>query len=66
MINTLFDSLGFAAPVILKAKLLLLESCSKRLGWHEEIDEAESQRWRIWLEELPKFKSIEIPVAVCC
>ena len=66
VISTLFDPLGFAAPVSLKAKLLLLESCSKRLGWDEEIDKADSQRWRTWLEELPKLESIQLPVVVCC
>ena len=61
MISSLFDPLGFAASVILTAKLLLQESCRKRLGWDEEIDEADFQRWRTCLEELSKLKSIEIP-----
>ena len=40
--------------------MLLQESCRKRLGWDKEIDEADFQRWRTWLEELPKLKSLEI------
>ena len=46
MLSSLFDPLGFAAPVILKAKILLQELCRKRLGWDENIDKADEQMWQ--------------------
>ena len=37
VICMLFDPLGFIAPVILKAKLLLQNLCRNGLGWDEKI-----------------------------
>ena len=64
MLSSLFDPLGFAAPVILKAKILLQELCRKRLGWDEKIDKADEQMWQTWLSQLSALEQIEIPRCV--
>ena len=38
-VSAVFDPLGFAAPVILKAELILQELCRLELGWDEPIPE---------------------------
>ena len=45
VISMLFDPLGFTAPVILKAKLLLQNLCRNGLGWDEKINDGEMRAW---------------------
>lgn len=52
VISSAYDPLGFLAPFILLAKLLLRELCKEKRGWYEEIPEKEAQRWKKWLVDL--------------
>ncbi|XP_071479017.1 uncharacterized protein [Diadema antillarum] len=58
--SSLYDPLGFAAPFILVAKILLQDMCAKGLGWDEEVGDSECMRWQQWLEELPQLERITI------
>ena len=60
IVSSLFDPLGFIAPFIMKAKLLLQELCRKRLGWDSAINEQERVQWLHWLEDLPKLQGLQI------
>ena len=44
-VSAVFDPFGFAAPVIIKAKLILRELCRVELGWDEPIPEQLAIRW---------------------
>ncbi|XP_064635761.1 uncharacterized protein LOC135492944 [Lineus longissimus] len=56
VISSVYDPLGLAAPFILPAKILLQRLCEKNLGWDEEIDGPELERWQVWLQDLPKLE----------
>lgn len=45
IVSSVYDPLGFAAPFILQAKLILQDLCRKKLGWDEEIPEEYRNRW---------------------
>jgi hypothetical protein len=60
VVSSIYDTLGFAAPFILQAKLILQDLCRKKLGWDDEISAEDKQRWRSWLEELPKLEKLTI------
>lgn len=60
-ISSLYDPLGFVAPIILSAKLILQELCRKRVGWDDVIDESAAQRWHEWLHNLPSLSSVSVP-----
>ena len=60
-VASLFDPLGFVAPVLLEAKQILQTLNKRNLGWDEPIAEVELEQWRFWLEGLPVLNSIEIP-----
>ena len=60
IVSSLFDPLGFFAPYIMKAKLLLQALCRKKLGWDNVIDEQERVHWLRWLEDLPKLQVLQI------
>ena len=60
-VASLFDPLGFVAPVLLEAKQILQTLNKRNLGWDEPIAEVELEQWRFWIEGLPVLNSIEIP-----
>ena len=55
IVSSVYDPLGFAAPFILPAKILLQDLCRLKLGWDEQIPRQHLKRWQGWLEELPKL-----------
>ena len=60
-VASLFDPLGFVAPVLLEAKQILQTLNKRNLCWDEPIAEVEFEQWRFCLEGLPVLNSIEIP-----
>ena len=53
IISSVYDPLGFVAPFILPAKIILQDLCKKKLGWDDKIPEEVINRWKAWLESLP-------------
>ncbi|XP_030844258.1 uncharacterized protein LOC105444708 [Strongylocentrotus purpuratus] len=58
--SSLYDPLGFVAPFIVTAKILLQDLCAQGKGWDEEVGQEELQRWEKWLAEIPELTSINI------
>ena len=56
VVSSVYDPLGFLAPFILPAKILLQDLCKKKLDWDEKIPEEDLSRWKAWLKELPKLQ----------
>ena len=54
-VYSLFDPLGFIAPYLMKAKLLLQMLVRKGVGWDDPLGGDERAQWRRWLEDLPKL-----------
>ena len=61
VVSSMYDPLGFVAPVILPAKSLLQSLCRHKFGWDEEISNADSVRWHGWLKELACLRTIAVP-----
>lgn len=61
IIMSLFDPLGFASPVIVRAKQILQEIWRRGTDWDEKIDEDLAQQWTAWMEHLRKLADITIP-----
>ena len=40
IVSSVYDPLGFVAPFIWTAKMILQRLCRKNIGWDDEIDEA--------------------------
>lgn len=62
-INSLFDPIGFTAPVTLQGKLFLREVMStvKQVGWDEPLQENFLIRWENWVNSLQCLEDIRIP-----
>lgn len=60
VVSLIYDPLRFIAPFILSAKLILQDLCKKKLGWDDKIPNEELERWKAWLEVLPKLEEFSI------
>ena len=60
MISSVFDPLGFVAPFVLSAKLILQRLCKKKLGLDEISPEEHLYELQKWLAELPKLKRFKV------
>ena len=60
IVSSLFDPLGFIAPYVMKAKILLQDLCRKKLGWDIAIGEQDRVQWFRWLEDLSKLENMQI------
>ncbi|XP_022835506.1 uncharacterized protein LOC111362962 [Spodoptera litura] len=61
IVMSLFDPLGLASPVTIRAKQLLQEVWRRGTGWDDNIDEDLAEKWVIWLKHLDDLKNITIP-----
>ena len=67
-VNSVYDPLGFAIPVVLKGKLLLQrlvamgnKRSSNPLGWDDPLPDDLKQQWRCWKESLVDLGQVVIP-----
>ncbi|XP_067667338.1 uncharacterized protein [Haliotis asinina] len=56
-----FDPLGFVAPFIITAKILMQEIWLKGLDWDEELQTGLKQKALLWLSQLKELESVTIP-----
>ena len=59
-VSSIYDPLGFAAPVMLPVKKLLQSLTSIKLGWDEEVPSEYRMLWEKWRRELPALEQIEV------
>eukprot|EP00064_Thunnus_orientalis_P022985 superscaffoldBa00008270_g23209 len=52
VVSSIYDPLGFLAPVVLSAKQILQELCKAKLGWDENIQKEHFDRWQRWLSQV--------------
>ncbi|KAK3724979.1 hypothetical protein QZH41_017459, partial [Actinostola sp. cb2023] len=59
--ESIFDPIGFVAPLLLEGKSILQELCRYSLGWDEPIPDDIKARWEKWRTELINLQRISIP-----
>lgn len=59
-VSSVFDPMGFLAPLILPAKLILRDLCKKKHGWDEEIEGEHARRWQEWLADMQSLAEFSI------
>ena len=61
-ISSIYDPLGFAAPLLLNGKKILQELCRGQVDWDDEVPEDIKARWMKWRSELPALQELLVPI----
>ena len=59
-ISSIFDPIGFVAPLMLEGKSILQELCARDLDWDDPIPEGIKARWERWRMEILQLKTFSI------
>ena len=59
--NSLFDPLGFIAPVTISGKILLRQVIPPGTDWDEPLSPDHEEKWNLWLASLKSLDSFKIP-----
>ncbi|XP_033115696.1 uncharacterized protein LOC117115919 [Anneissia japonica] len=63
-INSMYDPLGFAAPVIIEGKMLLREIIGEnKVGWDEPLPQQPLEAWKKWRSSVNELSQVNIPRA---
>ena len=60
MLNSVYDPLGFVAPILINGKILLREITTS-VGWDETVDTSDVARWHAWIQSLQSLKEVRVP-----
>ncbi|XP_067282638.1 uncharacterized protein [Pseudorasbora parva] len=60
-VNSLFDPLGFLAPITIQGRLLLRELSSQTHEWDTPLPESRHEEWTRWCRSLQDLRSLNIP-----
>ncbi|CAK1587686.1 unnamed protein product [Parnassius mnemosyne] len=61
IVMSLYDPLGLASPVTIRAKQILQEAWRRGTDWDQELDEDLTEQWSAWIQHLERLKSVSIP-----
>ncbi len=60
VLNSIYDPLGFLAPVILTGKGILQELCKLNYGCDEEAPATFAEKWKEWLSDLDLIPNLKV------
>ena len=60
VLSSVYDPLGFLAPVMLPGKGILQDLCRLKCGWDEDIPKAYTEKWKEWLKDINLISSLKI------
>ena len=60
-VASVYNPLGFLAPLVLRAKTILQEICNKDVNWDEPLPEEVRPRWERWKRDLLHLDELQIP-----
>ena len=66
IISSLFDLLGFVAPVTLSGILLLQNLCRQKLDWDGKIPNEDATKWNHWIQGLSALMELVVPRFCSC
>nr|CAH8842548.1 unnamed protein product [Trichobilharzia regenti] len=59
-IASLYDPLGYVAPLLLPPKRVMQHLCRSEFGWDEHVDVSIGAKWEAWLVDIKRIKDLEV------
>lgn len=59
--SSIFDPLGFVAPITIQGKVLVRELCAQHCEWDAPIPAENQSQWKAWKDSLKALKQLHIP-----
>ncbi|XP_026147341.1 uncharacterized protein LOC113121247 [Carassius auratus] len=59
-VNSLYDPLGFVAPVTMQGKALVRELSSEQFDWDTPLPSDKEAQWKAWTDSLADLKEVQI------
>ncbi|XP_028412945.1 uncharacterized protein LOC114535824 [Dendronephthya gigantea] len=60
-VSSIYDPMGFVAPIILTGKRILQNLCRDKLDWDDKIPDSIKIQWERWRKELHCLNELSIP-----
>lgn len=60
LVSSIFDPLGFLAPVVLPAKRILQDLCRRKYGWDEDLPVDVIKSWKKWVSGLLQLENFGV------
>ncbi|VDP76899.1 unnamed protein product, partial [Schistosoma curassoni] len=60
-VASIFDPIGFVAPIILPAKVILQDTCRQKLDWDAELPVDCQTKWNNWCRHIKGLDHLRIP-----
>lgn len=60
-LQKIYDTIGFACPVLIPMKLLLQKAWLAKIKWDVEIPQEDSETFRRWCQELESLRRVRVP-----
>lgn len=59
-LNSIYDPLGFVAPMLIQGKILL-RGITNSLNWDEELEPKAARKWKVWKGSLSLLQNVVVP-----
>ena len=59
-VSSVFDPLGFLAPFLVRAKIILQDLWRRKCNWDDKLSKSEADSWKNWLTELQNVELFKI------
>lgn len=60
-VNSLFDPLGFVAPVTVGGRNIMRELSVEQYDWDAPLPTAKQEQWKLWRDSMKELEQLEIP-----
>ena len=60
-LSAIYDPLGVAGPLVMKARVLFQKLCSHGKGWDDILSEEEEKIYQKWLSEMQRIRYLSFP-----